>query len=250
MALFKRLIAWYQRCRICSSGGICLQGSGLSQVQAQFPELKPAEPLKFGQLYQCSKCLQSWYLDERKQWLRRVDGDFLPLVHHWNRNRFILPDAMLGALAKIGGVGDFLNRSISIPCQVRNATGQQHQKAVVLISNQPPLNGTDPGKIHWAEEIIAVAPSPFALPLDVRRASLAKEEESMGFAPVNVVDDNGAEYTLAQESCFFDHNGVKGKRIKLSARRKRGPEIVMPDPAQAYYHIDWFDGCEKLFLHS
>ena len=242
MNFWGRLRAWYHRCRTCEVVGI--EGSLLDQV----PELKPVEPLKFGHLYQCSKCGQSWFLHERKQWLHRIHNDHLPLVRHWNQRCLTVGDSVLSILASIGGVEDFYEDYIAVPCSVQDMSGQQHEKSIVLVSKQPPFGWHERQKVHWADEVAAVAPSPFALPLEVRRASSEKKEESMDFAPVGVVDKLGTEYTLSRESHFFDHNGIKGEEIRLSGRQKKWRNIVEPEPAQAFYFIDWFDGCEELLV--
>ena len=65
------LILWLrdrfgQKCRTCNVDGI--EGALLDR----FPTLKPVEPLKFGYLYQCSKCGRPWFLYEHKVWLDRI----------------------------------------------------------------------------------------------------------------------------------------------------------------------------------
>ena len=244
MNILGRLRAWYHRCRICEVDGIAAEGSLLDQ----FPELKFVELLKFGHLYQCSKCGQSWFLHEHKHWLHRIRNDHLPLVRHRNQKCLTVGDSVLSILASIGGVEDFYEDYIAVPCSVQNMSGQQHEKAIVLVSKQPPFGWHERQKVHWANEVAAVSASPFALPLDVRRASSEKSEEAMGFAPVGVVDKKGTEYTLGHESHFFDRNGIKGEEISLSLRQKKRRNVVWPEPAQVFYFIDWFDGCEELLV--
>lgn len=244
MNILGRLRAWYHRCRICEVDGIAAEGSLLDQ----FPELKFVELLKFGHLYQCSKCGQSWFLHEHKHWLHRIRNDHLPLVRHRNQKCLTVGDSVLSILASIGGVEDFYEDYIAVPCSVQNMSGQQHEKAMVLVSKQPPFGWHERQKVHWANEVAAVSASPFALPLDVRRASSEKSEEAMGFAPVGVVDKKGTEYTLGHESHFFDRNGIKGEEISLSLRQKKRRNVVWPEPAQVFYFIDWFDGCEELLV--
>jgi hypothetical protein len=154
----------------------------------------------------------------------------------------------IDALAKIGGVVNYGNDCITIPCSIRNISGAQHEKAVILVSKQPPyFFWYEPLIIHWANEIDTITPSPFALPLDVRKASSNKREVSMGFAPVGIVDKQGKEYTLPYKSDFFDSNGVKGNEISLSCREKKWKKTVLPLPAQDFYFADWFAGCDEIF---
>jgi hypothetical protein len=84
-------------------------------------------------------------------------------------------------------------------------------------------------------------------PLTLKSSTL-KMEVSMRFAPVGVVDKKGTEYTLPCESHFFDSNHIKGEEISLSGREKKWKKTVLPSPAQAFYFVDWFDGCEEILL--
>jgi hypothetical protein len=240
MSIWKKLQARNQRCRICETDFI----SGLPVDK--FPDLKLVKPLKFGHLYQCSKCGRSWFLPEHKKWLSRIHDAFLPLVHQWDQNRFTIHENILNVLVGIGGAEEYYKGYITIPCAIQNISGQKIEKGLVWISKQPPFRWPDPNLVHWSTELVKVASSPFSLPLAVRRASSEKREEAMGFSPVGVVDKAGTEYTLGCESHFFDRNGVKGEEISLSGRPKKWRNVIWPEPAQAYYFVDWFDHCEEL----
>jgi hypothetical protein len=213
------------------------------------PALVRIERLKFGHLYRCSKCARYWFLQESGLWLQRIDDQHLALVERWKRP-LTLDDAALATLAAIGGVRSGYDEWIAVPCAVRDVSGRRHEKSIALVTKQPPGARPERDRVHWADEVAGVSASPFALPLDVRRASAEKREVSMGFAPVGVVDGRGAEYTLTCASDFFDRNGVKGQEIRLSRRTAGWPERIAPEPAQSYFLVDWFDGCEKLLLGS
>ena len=103
--------------------------------------------------------------------------------------------------------------------------------------------------VKWSSEIKEIKTSPFALACKIRIASSEKREEKMGFAPVPVKDKNtGKCFTLGAESDFFNFNGVLGKDLVLAEKPKRWQNIVWPQPAQGYYFVDWFDGCESLII--
>lgn len=242
--IWKRFKAWHQGCRTCTMDGI--QGSIISR----FPELKPVEPLKFGDLYQCSRCGRSWFLHEHKQWLNRIDENSLPLVRQWNHSRLTVDTSILNTLASIGGVEEHYKGYIAIPCCAQDVSGQKHERAIVLVSKQPPFGWPEPQTVHWSYELAAVTPSPFALPVGVRRASSEKREDAMGFAPVGVVDKRGKEYTLGCQSHFLDSNGIKGEELSLSGRQKEWRNVVWPKPAQAFYFVDWFDRYEQLLAQA
>jgi hypothetical protein len=212
----------------------------------EFPQLQPVEPWKFGYLYQCSKCRRFWFLHESRHSIRRIQDHLLPLCRHWNTTSLTLDTTNLSALASIGGIANKKRTTLTIPCSVQNVSGRYHEKAVVLVSKQPPYFWYQPTMVHWADEVKAIVPSPFALPSDVRLASAQQEEIAMGFAPTGVRDQNGKEYTLTWESTFFNYRGVKGEEIRLSGRQQKWKKQVLPDPADAYYWVDWFDGCQTL----
>lgn len=217
---------------------------------ADYPELRPVESWKFGHLYQCSRCGRQWFLHEHKQRIGRIHDDLHPLAHYWNQHRLTVDAEILDALANIGGVADYYRDTIAIPCSVQDVSGRLYEKAIVLVSRQPPYFWYKPQMIHWADSLSSVAQSPFALPLDVRRASAEKREESMGFAPVGIVDKQGHEYTLISVSRFFDWQGIRGEEIRLSGRQEKWRKTVMAEPAEAYYFIDWFEQCEELLAYG
>jgi len=212
----------------------------------RFPNLKPIEPIKFGNLYQCTKCGHFWFLPEHKAFLHRIRDEILPLAQAWKEGEFFVGNDILGVLKEIGGVENYYKDQIFVPCSVIEKSGIRAEKAIILISKNPPYNWPKKELIHWADEITSVQISPFALPHNVRKASMEKREESMGFSPVGIIDDNEEEYTLGCQSHFFDFKGVKGKDVRLSGREKKWKKVVFPGTADAYYFVDWFDGCEKL----
>jgi hypothetical protein len=240
--IFKQFSANPHGCECHQSNGC--YGSWLEQ----FPTLKLIESWKFGYLYQCSKCSDSWFLDE-DNFIKRIPNNLLLLAHKWNHSSLTLSTSMIDSLVKIVGIVNYGKDCITIPCSIRNTSGLQHEKAVTLISKKPPsFFWHEPEIVYWPNEIEFIMPSLFALSLEVRKASSEKKEVSMGFSPVGIVDKQGREYTLPYTSDFFDSNGVKGNDISLSGRVKRWKKTVSPSPAQSFYFVDWFDGCEEIFL--
>lgn len=229
----------HKPCRTCRLDSI--QGSLL----ADYPELRPLEPWKFGHLYQCSRCGRQWFLHAHKQRISRIQDDLWDLAHEWNRARLTLDAKIMEVLASIGGPADYYGDQITIPCSIRLMTGQRYEKALVLIAKQPPYFWYKPEQVHWAGEVASLESSIFALPLDVRLACAHKLEESLGFAPVGIMDAQGNEYTLVSNSHFFDWGGIIGKDIQLSGRQKNWRKQVLPAPAEAYVFVDWFEGWEQ-----
>jgi hypothetical protein len=238
--IFKR----FKRNLLCKH---CQVNAISGSLLEQFPEIQPIGAWKFGHLYQCSRCRCCWFLPDHKQFLQRIDDNLLPLAHHWNKTQLTLNAKTLSALAEIVGI-ESSKDCIAIPCAAENISGDRHDKAVVLISKQPPYSWYEPQIVHWANELENISSSSFALPVDVRKASSVVREVSMGFSPIGVVDKQGVEYTLPCESRFFDSNGIKGEEISLSGRKNKWKKTILPSPAQAFYFVDWFDGCEEILL--
>lgn len=237
-ALWRRWRAWRNRCRTCESDAI------YGSLIAEFPELVPVERMKRGQLYRCSKCGGTWLLNESKDWLRRIPQDDVRRLREWNRSQSTLEEPFLAVLAAIGGIATSPD-VIGVPCAVETRSGLRLEKAVVYVCKIPLGGYEPPTQTLFPADIASVAASPFALPLDVRRASFEKADESMGFAPVGVVDGKGREYTLACISDFFDKDAAKGEEMRLSGRTRRWPKVVWPEAVQAVVFVDWFEGCES-----
>jgi hypothetical protein len=244
VSVWTRFDAWLHRCRTCAVAGIA--GSFLEQL----PWLEEVEPLKFGHLVRCAKCGRHWFLQHDRQWLQRVEDGCLPLLQRWNGQALGLDEAALAALAGIGGLEDRYEQCIAVPCSVRDRSGRRHEKSLVLVARQPPIGRQERHRVHGSDEMAAVAASPFALPYEVRRATSEKREQSMGFAPVGVADRSGTEYTLTCTSRFVDRNGIRGRDLHLSGRTRGWRSPISPDPAEAYFFADWFDGCEELLLRG
>lgn len=86
-----------------------------------------------------------------------------------------------------------------------------------------------------------ISPSDYALPANVRAATMLAREKSMGYAPVNVKDTGGTRYTLSSQMHFFEENGVAGPEILLDDSTYHGKNIVHPDWAEMYLICDMFN---------
>ncbi len=151
MNILRKYITWRNRCRTCETSGI------YGDCITQFPELAEIEALKFGHLYQCSKCDQYWFYHSNKSWLYRIHQDHLPLVHHWNKGSFACNDDTITILSGIKGVVDLCYEHISIPCSVKHKSGVLYDKSVVMIAKHPPYSWPEPHKVFWGEDILSVS---------------------------------------------------------------------------------------------
>lgn len=219
-------------------------------ILEHYPQITLVRPLKFGQLYQCQKCLTYWFLQENKTFMHKIRESHLPFVLYWESHQLTLAESVRTTLKSIGGVLDAYSETITVPVDATNISGEQHAQSLVFITKKPPCCWYPESNIRWATELVSGTPSPYALTLDVRRASSEKREEAMGFSPVAVEDRSGKVYTLSSVSNFFNVEGVRGEEVRLSAKPKRWPNRVWPQSPDTYYFADWFDGCENYFCPS
>jgi hypothetical protein len=225
---------------------VCTTCQGVDGIQGALPSvLQKVESWKFGALYRCSFCGRLWFQSNDGKRIARIQDRLLPLAQHWNVTPLSVDETLLDA---IGGTARPSSQYIGVPCAVKNVSGQLHDKALVMFSKQPPYFWYKPEMVHWADEIVDVRSSAYALPLDVRQATFEKREVKMGFAPVGIVDPKGHEYTLSWESNFLDAQGLKGEEVRLSGRQSGWKKTIPPTPVEHYYFVDWFPRCKRILL--
>lgn len=128
-------------------------------------------------------------------------------------------------------------------------SGEHVDPAVVWIIDRPPV-GVPADRVMLYRGVDAVGPSRYALPLDVRRATVSASEVSMGFAPTRVVATNGTPFVLHWATSVFNQDNITGSEIRLSAKPFRKDEpitIAKTDFTHAAcFFADWFDGAEDM----
>ena len=220
---------------------------------ALFDQLKQVKSLKFGHLYACQLCGLNWFLDDARSTMTRVPHDQRDILNEWNENQLSIEQEQLRVLDAIGGttpkywIGH--DGVIAIPCAISTHSGECIDPAVVWVTKRPPIDDFI-SRIRLYQNISAVEPSRFALPLDVRRATVLAREIQMGFAPTRVVAVNGTPFVLHWATSLLDQDGITGKEIRLSAKPYRRDEPVTIAEADfthtTYFFADWFEGAEKL----
>jgi len=192
-------------------------------------------------------------LDDDRYAMTRVPLDRLDILNEWNENQLSIEQEQLRVLDAIGGttpkywIGH--DGVIAIPCAISTHSGECIDPAVVWVTKRPPIDDFI-SRIRLYQNISAVEPSRFALPLDVRRATVLAREIQMGFAPTRVVAVNGTPFVLHWATSLLDQDGITGKEIRLSAKPYRRDEPVTIAEADfthtTYFFADWFEGAEKL----
>jgi hypothetical protein len=223
------------------------------ELHALFDQLKQVKDLKFGHLYACRLCGLNWVLDDDRYTMTRVPPDRQGVLNEWNENQLPIEQEQLRVLDAIGGTAPKCwmghDRVVEIPCAITTGSGERIDPAVVWITKRPPIDDVT-SRIRLYQNIAAVEPSQFALPMDLRRATVLAHEVRMGLAPTRVVATNGTPFVLHWATSLFYQNGIHGSEIRLSAkpfRMDKTVTIAETDFAHAvFFFADWFEGAEKL----
>ncbi|MDD4872157.1 MAG: hypothetical protein PHR77_16500 [Kiritimatiellae bacterium] len=223
------------------------------ELHALRDQLKQVKSLKFGHLYACQLCGLNWILDETRSTMTRVPNDRRDILNEWNENQLSIEQEQLRVLDAIGGIATTYcmghYRLIVVPCAISMRSGERIDPAVVWITDRPPIDDFV-SRIKLYQNISIVEPSLFALPMDVRRATVLAGEVSMGFAPTRVVATNGTPFVLHWGTSLFNQDGITGSEIRLSAKRFRMDESIIIAEADfthaTYFFADWFEGAENL----
>lgn len=222
----------------------------LSIIAAQLRHIKS---LKFGELYQCKTCQGHWYLDANGLMMKRVPKERVSLLHTWDAARIAPPTEMTNALRDIGGTeSDRYGNgkgSIKFPCAIETVDGGSFDLALVLITKEPPIADWQK-TVLLGGEVRAISPSSYALPIDVRLATLDADEVRMGFAPTVIESRDGHRFVVNWANDFFLHGSTLGSDIARALgefdHHDCLPFVGQPLDQIVYVYFDWFDGCEGL----
>jgi hypothetical protein len=215
--------------------------------------IERVRPIKHGHLCQCPLCDQQWVLDETESVIERVPRGREQIVQEWDSEQLPIAEDQLAILEQIGGTGADRygngRERIEIPCAVTLEDGTVHDPAIVWITKKPPIQDHFPD-VRLFDHVRAVAPTEYALPLDVRLLTLAAHEIRMGFAPTAVQGPAGQEYVLNWSRSLFSYRGVKGNCIRPASDNLQFNEstpIVPPiEMTTVHFYADWFPRAERL----
>lgn len=176
--------------------------------------------LRYGVLYRCQACGQTWYLFGDPELMNFVPADRLPLIERWNERPVILPAWFAAQLRAIGSTPPDIygngGRYQDTPCAVTTVDGDRIDIAVISIQRHAPFEESRTCRL--ATEIETLSASPHALPLDVRIASSQAQEVSMGFAPTLVETADGELVVLNWRQSFFVWRDCKASDVVISHR--------------------------------
>lgn len=202
------------------------------------------KPLRFGTLFRCKVCGSPWYLSgDDPQMMSNVPRERIPLINQWNERPVVLSDEQVAILRKIGRTPSdvYGNRREfhETPCAIKTRQGEEIQMAIVSMQRHAPFE-------YWrncrlATDIAQISPSPFALPLAVRKATSQADEIRMGFAPTLVDLPGGKSIILNWAQNFFQRDGCDTSAIKVSSKEfDMGalPEIYSGPDSVIYFVAD------------
>jgi hypothetical protein len=247
------------RCRVCDDppriafNWQYAQDHRGHELHALRDQLKQVKSMKFGYLYACQLCGANWVLEDDRYAMTRVPDERRDILNEWNEKSLSIEPEHLRVLDAIGGTAPRYwmghDGVIVIPCAISMRSGERMDPAIVWVTKRPPID-VFAARIRLYQNVDAVEPSRFALPIDVRCATILAPEVRMGFSPTRVVATNGTPFVLHWATSLLHQHGVAGSEIRLSAKPFSMDESVTIAEADfthaAYFLADWFKGAENL----
>jgi len=187
--------------------------------QSYIEHIVPLRSLKFGYLHRCPINKQYWYCDDDGLFMYRVEPDKEEFLFSWNEMALVLSENQRVALAEIGGTLENIYGSgkdeVRIPCATISDSGETIDPCMVLVTKHPPIDRVE-NRIELDLKGRVFVPSEYALPKNVRLATLRAEEIRMGYAPTRVQSKAGDPYILNWRPSFFRFGSIKGIDINLA----------------------------------
>ncbi len=232
--ILDRYNKWRNRCRSCEVDGIT------KSAIDQFKNIVAISKIKTVIEYKCDKCETLWVLADNAQFISKIVRK--ESYAKWKSQSWMPTIDQMQILNQIIGAPDYYETNVYFPCKIRLPNGLWVQKAILIATT-----GDCFGRYLIDQEVTilddnhGISPSDYALPANVRAATMIAREKSMGYAPVNVKDTRGNRYTLSNPMHFFEKNGVRGTEVILDDSPYHGKNIVHPDWAEMYLICDMFD---------
>ena len=214
-----------------------------SEVFKYLKYLHKKNELKVGSKYTCDVCGQYWYLDGTGQFMTFVSEERQLKIEIWNKTQLLPPEKLIPTFAAIGGVlfdSGYCGKELHVPVRAVMKSGEVFDKALVSIQAEAPVAPYQK-KIYFIDQVKEILPSPYALSLDVRKATHDSEEVRMGFAPTAVRTPKGETYILNNQRNYFDFKGIRGPDLRLDSEFEldmdRLPPVLNEDWEQMEFII-------------
>lgn len=225
---------WRTRCRSCEMGSI------YKSLIDSHGTIKKVSKLKTVIEYKCDECETMWVLADNAQFINKVYRN--ELYEKWKSRSWLPTTSQMQVLNQIIGVYNYYKTIAYFPCKIELSNGRRVEKAMLAATTgdcfaEFPIDQN----VTILDNSHGLSLSDYALPANVRAATMVAKERSMGYAPVGVKDTSGNRYTLISETHFFEKDGILGADISLDDSPPSKKNIVYPDWAEMYLICDLFD---------
>ncbi len=175
--------------------------------------------LRFGTLYECSRCKAQWVLDDRFRNMILVPKNRLELFSEWCNKPQALPRGLLKKALTIGAVRYYDFYYIPFNLVFQDGTSQDY--CVLSFQACPPIDDWRKN-LRLASEISDILPSPHALPLPVRKATADHWEAPYGGAIASTPEKLYFHVHFGAQ--FIDFAGIVPRDIRLERHPDKIPE--------------------------
>lgn len=212
-----------QICSACAAGSLLSFDWDYAQTTERPEEIEdlavfePTKQLRYGTLYHCRVCGQSWYLYGTPARMNFVLQEKLAFIEQWQKHPQRLNRSLLKALKKIGPTPPDIYSNGSeyemTPCMVVTKKGEKIELALVCKQKHAPYE--EWREVRFASEIAEIHPSPYALPRAIREATAEAEEIRMSFAPTLIKLPDESYVVLNWTENFFVWPNCPAGEVRL-----------------------------------
>jgi len=175
--ILNRYNKWRNRCRSCEVDGID------KFLIGNFKNINEISKVKTVIEYKCDICKTLWVLADNAQFISKVVRN--ELYAKWKSQSWFPTSSQMEILNQIIGAFDYYEKNVYFPCKIKLPNGLWVQKAI-LIATTGDCFGRFPidQNVTILDDSHGISQSDYALPANIRAATMVAREKSMGYAPV------------------------------------------------------------------
>ncbi|QLC20891.1 hypothetical protein HFP51_01040 [Parasphingopyxis sp. CP4] len=180
--------------------------------------------MRIGAVYYCRKCDVHYHVSPDGSERIRMTAEDSPLAEQWNAAPLVLKPEMQAALIAIGASPTHPtppNRET--PCAVTTSAGEHFPCAIVREQAYPPLHYSR-HPLRLGSEIAKVEPSPYALPLKVRRSTASPVEVYKNVYETEIVMPDGSWLSGGGSEVFLADPDYDATTAMVPPRGKERPK--------------------------
>ncbi|MCB1216689.1 hypothetical protein KDL44_04815 [bacterium] len=203
-------------------------------------------------IYKCKTCGENWSYDfVRQKMISISEYDVESLLRTDSETHTATAQQMLEMLAikanpEVGsGEG-----CIRVPCEVTDKKGKLHEMASICF----PIAFAELDEsnyVGYIEDVVAIRPSKYTMPIEVRFATGCASEYAMGFSPTPVVSGKGRKFLLNGPNDFFRFKGIKGTEVSLyhgEPNYRSWPVARYNPKLESCFIADYQPECDNLLI--